>query len=111
MTEEYKNSIKDNTYYDNSGKQILLGDLLKIYHFGSGNRTQYVYHVVVMEKTKDFPVMALRAYYAAEPHCRLYVCVNKERVHKTAKIIGMQDWETKRKRIKIQINERLICLK
>jgi len=41
---------KDNTYYDKTGKQILVGDLLKVYHFGSGNQTQYMYFVVVMEE-------------------------------------------------------------
>lgn len=102
MTEEQKNILKDNTYYDQTGKQILIGDLLKVYHFGSGNRTQYMYHVVVMEETQDFPVMAVKGHYADKPHCRMYVCADKEtRVYKTAKIIGESDWETKRKRIKI----------
>ncbi len=101
MREKYLNKLKDNTYYDQTGKQILVGDLLKVYHFGTGNRTQYMYHVVVMEETKDFPVMSVRAYYADDPHCRMHVCVDKEtRIYKSAKIIGTRDWETKRKRIK-----------
>lgn len=59
---------KNNIYYDQTGKQILVGDLLKVYHFGKGNRTQYMYHVAVMEETKDFPVMALRCYTKDKPH-------------------------------------------
>ena len=102
MKKEYLEILKDNTYYDQTGKQILLGDLLKVYHYGSGNRTQYMYHVVVMEETKDFSVLAVKAHYSDKPHCRMYVCADKEtRVYKTAKIIGTLDWETKRKRIKI----------
>jgi hypothetical protein len=93
---------KDNTYYDQTGKQILVGDLLKVYHFGKGNRTQYMYHVAVMEETQDFPVMALRCYTKDKPHYRLYVvCDNEQRVYRTAKIINMHDWESKRKRIKV----------
>lgn len=94
---------KDNTYYDQTGKQILVGDLLKVYHFGSGNRTQYMYFVVVMEGmegTADFPVMSLKAHYADKPHCRLFA-VTKDRIYTGAKIIGTQDWESKRKRVKI----------
>lgn len=99
MTSE---KLKDNTYYDQTGKQILVGDLLKVYHFTSGKRNTYMYHVVVMEETQDFPVMAVKGHYADKPHCRMYVCAyNQNRVYKTAKIIGVKDWETKRKRIKI----------
>ena len=94
---------KDNTYYDQTGKQILVGDLLKVYHFGTGNRTQYMYHVVVMEQTPDFPVMALKGHYADEPHCRMYVAA-KDRIYREAKIIGTKDWETKRKRITTKPN-------
>lgn len=101
MIKEYLEILKDNTYYDQTGKQILIGDLLKVYHFGCGNRTKYMYHVVVMEETQDFPVMAVKGHYADKPHCRMYVCADKERVYKSAKIIGTKDWETKRKRIKI----------
>lgn len=102
MTQEQLDILKDNTYYDNTGKQILLGDLLKVNHFFIGKRMQYMYHVVVMEETQDFPVMAVKGHYADEPHCRMYVCADKEnRVYKSAKIIGVKDWETKRKRIKI----------
>lgn len=93
---------KDNTYYDQKGKQILVGDLLKVYHFTVRKRIYYMYHVAVMEETKDFPVMAVKGHYADKPHCRLYVVANNEqRVYKTAKIISELDFETKRKRIKI----------
>lgn len=94
---------KNNVYFDQTGKQILVGDLLKIFHFGSGNRTQYMYHVAVMEETKDFPVMAARCYTNDKPHYRLYVlCDNEQRVYRTAKIIHMYDWRTKRQRINIK---------
>lgn len=89
---------KDNTYYDQTGKQILVGDLLKVFHFRQGKRNHYMYHVVVMEQTLDFPVMALKGHYADEPHCRMYVAA-KDRIYREAKIIGVKDWESKRKRI------------
>lgn len=97
--------IKNNTYYDQKGKQILVGDLLKVYHFGKGNKTHYMYHVVVMEETKDFPVMAVSAHYTTKPHCRLYVLAdNDQRVYSRATIIGERYWQTKRQRIKINPN-------
>ncbi len=99
---EYLEKLKDNTYYDQTGKQILIGDLLKVFHFMIGKRKQYMYHVVVMEETQYFPVMAVKGHYSDKPHCRMYVCADKEnRIYKSAKIIGEKDWETKRKRIKI----------
>ncbi|MES2287525.1 MAG: hypothetical protein V4547_17655 [Bacteroidota bacterium] len=103
MTEERLKVLKDNTYYDQTGKQILVGDLLKVYHYGSGNRTRYMYHVAVMEETVDFPVMAVSAHWTTKPHCRMYVCTDKEsRVYKSAKIIAERDFETERKWIKIK---------
>ncbi len=93
---------KDNTYFDETGKQILVGDLLKVFHFRTRNKIHYMYHVVVMEDGKDFPVMAARDYCAEYPQYRLYVpCDNEQRVFKSAKIIHEKDWETKRKKIKI----------
>lgn len=93
---------KNNTYFDQKGTQILVGDLLKVHHYGTGNQTRYMYHVVVMEAAYDFPVMAARSYTAQNPHYRLYVlCDNKQRVYSTSKIISKKDWETKRQRIKI----------
>lgn len=94
---------KDKTYFDKSGKEILIGDLLKVFHFKSRNKTYYMHHVVVMEQTKDGEVMAVASHWKNIPHCRMSVCCNNaQRVYKTAKIIGEKDWETKRKRIKIQ---------
>ena len=94
---------KDNTYYDQTGKQILVGDLMKVYHFTSGKRNHYMYHVAVMEATKDFPVMAVSAHYCEKPHCRMYVVAdNEQRVYRAAKIIGTKNWETKRLRIKVE---------
>lgn len=91
---------KNNTYFDKTGKQILVGDLLKVYHFGGGNKTQYMYHVAVMEETPDFPVMAVKAHYADKPHCRMYVLAdNEQRVYMGAKIISGEDWRTKRLQI------------
>lgn len=93
---------KDNTYYDQTGKQILVGDLLKVFHFRSRSRNYYMFHVVVMEETEPFPVMAVKEHYADKPHCRLYVVANnQQRVYFDAKIIGTKDWQTKRKKIKI----------
>ena len=92
----------DNTYYDQTGKQILVGDLLKVFHFRSRNRNYYMFHVTVMEETKDFPVMACKEHYADKPHYRMYVVANNsQRVYLDAKIIGVKDWETKRKKIKV----------
>ena len=93
---------KNNTYYDQTGKQILVGDLLKVYHFRSRKKIHYMYHVVVMEQS-DFPVMAARDYTATKPHYRLHVlCDNEQRIYKSAKIVHEHDWESKRQRIKIQ---------
>lgn len=94
---------KDNTYFDQTGKQILVGDLMKVYHFASFKRKYYMYHVAVMEETEDFPVMAISAYYTTKPHCRLYIlCDNEQRIYENAKIIAEKDFETKRKRIKVR---------
>ena len=43
---------KDNTYFDQTGKQILVGDLLKVFHFRSGKRNYYFYpyHSCLMMK-------------------------------------------------------------
>lgn len=103
MTEEQLNILKDNTYYDQTGKQIFLGDLLKVFHFiGPGRKKNFMYFTVVMEETPDFPVMACQSYYSDKPHVRMYVCANKQnRIYETAKIISERDWETKRKRIKL----------
>ena len=91
---------KNNTYFDKKGKQILVGDLLKVYHFSSGKRKYYTYHVVVMEDG-DFPVMAIKGHYADKPHCRMYVIANNEqRIYADAEIIGTLDWQTKRLKIK-----------
>ena len=80
---------KNNVYFDQTGKQILVGDLMKVYHFSAGKRKHYMYHVAVMEETQDFPVMAVSAYYTTKPHCRMYVLAdNEQRVYKDAKIIG-----------------------
>lgn len=102
MTPEQLEILKDNTYYDQSGKQILVGDLLKVYHYGRGNRTRYMYHVAVIEQTIDFPVMAVSAHWTDKPHCRMYVCCNNERVYETAKIISEHDFRTERKYITIK---------
>lgn len=62
-----------------------------------------MYHVVVMEETKDFPVMAIKGYNSGKPHCRMYVLANNEqRVFKDAKIISEMDFSTKRQKIKVQ---------
>ncbi len=93
---------KDNTYFDKKGKQILVNDLLKIFHFKSRNKIYYMYHAVVMEETNDFPVMAIQNYCSNKPHCRMYVLANNEqRVFKNAEIINTMDFQTKRQKIKV----------
>ncbi len=92
---------KNNTYFDQTGKQILAGDLLKIFHFKSRNRNYYMYHVVVMEETEPFPVLSIKGYHSEKPHCRLFVlCDNEQRIFKSAKIISESDFSTKRQKIK-----------
>lgn len=94
---------KDNTYFDQTGKQIIVGDLLKIFHFRSNNRNYYMYHVVVMEETNGFEVMACKNYFADKPHYRLFVLANNEqRVYHDAKIISTHNHQTKRLKIKTQ---------
>ncbi|MEK6880769.1 MAG: hypothetical protein AABY22_14215 [Nanoarchaeota archaeon] len=103
MTEKKLEFLKDNTYYDQSGKQILVGDLLKVHHFTIRKRIHYMYHVAVMEETQDFPVMAVSAHWTTKPHCRMYAVTDKEsRVYKSAKIISVLDFETKRKKIQVK---------
>lgn len=92
---------KDNTYFDKKGKQILVGDLLKVYHFSVGKRKHYMHQVVVLEDKNDFPVFSLKDYTADKPHCRMYVvCNNPQRIFFGAEIIAVHDYQTKRKRIK-----------
>lgn len=94
---------KSNIYFDKKGVQILEGDLLRIYHFiGSRRKINYMYFVVVIEETKDFPVMAVRNYDSNKPHCRLYVvCDNEQRIWFDAEIIHQRNWEKNRLKIKI----------
>ncbi|MCT4252091.1 hypothetical protein HZP37_13430 [Elizabethkingia anophelis] len=93
---------KSNVYFDNTGKQILEGDLLKVFHFRTKRKIYYMYHVAVIEEAKDFPVLALRSHYNIKPHYRLYqVCDNEQRVYKSAKIISERDYQTQRLRIKL----------
>lgn len=93
---------KNNIYYDKKGKQILEGDLLKVFHFRSGRRNYYMYHVVVMDNRNSFPVLSCKAHYADKPHYRLYVvCNNEKRVYYDAEIIGEKDLQTKRLKIKV----------
>jgi hypothetical protein len=92
---------KDNTYFDQTGKQILEGDLLKVFHFRSKNRNRYMYHVVVMEETGSFPVMSIKSHYANKPHCRMYIlCNNEKRIYLDAKIIASKGTSIKREKIK-----------
>jgi hypothetical protein len=62
----------------------------------------YMFHVVVMEETPSFPVMAVKGHYSDGPHCRMYVLAdNEQRIYREARIIGVKDWETKRQKIKL----------
>ena len=98
---------KNNLYFDKSGKQILAGDLLKVFHFKSRNRIYYMYHVAVIEgvegSEKNFPVMAFKAHYSDKPHCRAYVVCDSQRVCYGAKNYTTLDFETKRQKIKVNI--------
>ena len=94
-------TIEDNTYFDQTGRQILAGDLLRVYHFSSRNKNYYMYHIVVMEEVKGVPIMACKVHHADKPHYRMVVAANNpQRVFFEAKIISVKDWETKRKKIK-----------
>lgn len=93
---------KDNTYYDQTGRQILAGDLLKVFHFKSEKISHYIYLVVVMEESQDFPVMAMCDYWNPKPYYRMYVAAdNEQRVYKDAEIIAMKDNDTERKQIEV----------
>lgn len=99
-----KEDWKDNTYYDKKGRQILSGDLLKVFHFYIGKKKKaYMYLIPIIEDTTfGYPMMRLRAHYTTQTHCFMfYLCDNEKRVYKEAEIIGMKDWQTKRKKIKI----------
>jgi hypothetical protein len=37
MTKEQR---KDNTYFDQTGRQILVGDLIRVFHFKNGKKNQ-----------------------------------------------------------------------
>ncbi|MDN5414002.1 MAG: hypothetical protein L0G14_09330 [Lactococcus lactis] len=93
---------KNNIYFDKTGKQILEGDLLQVYHFRTKSKIYYMYHVAVIEETKDFPVMGGKDYFSEKPHYRFYVvCDNEQRVYADAKILNERDWQTKRLKIKL----------
>jgi hypothetical protein len=96
-----KSNRFENTYYDKDGKQILVGDLLRVDHFKNGNKMHYMYHVPVMEDTKDGQVMSLRSYYGVKPHVRMFVVSDELGWIYNAKIISTLDFQTRRKLIKI----------
>jgi hypothetical protein len=91
---------KNKFFFDKKGNQILVGDLLKIYHFRTKSKIYYMYHHVVLEQTEDFPVMAIQSYISDKPHCRLYVICNN-RIYYDAEIIHKFDYKTKRLKIKV----------
>lgn len=92
---------KSNIYFDKKGSQIKEGDLLKVLHFRTKSKIYYVYHTVVIEETKYFPVMAGQEYYSEKPHYRFYVvCNNEKRIYNNAEIIYQRDWSEKRLKIK-----------
>ncbi|WP_027380816.1 hypothetical protein [Chryseobacterium daeguense] len=94
---------KNNIYFDKTGKQILVGDLLQVFHFKTRSKFHYMYHVAVMEEGKDFPVLALRNYDKEKPHYRLFqVCNNEQRIYHAAKIISEKDFQTIRLKIKVK---------
>ncbi|WP_126654093.1 hypothetical protein [Chryseobacterium aureum] len=92
---------KSNIYFDKTGKQILEGDLLQVFHFRTRRKIYYMYQIVVIENTNEFPVMACRSIYSEKPHYRLYVvCDNEQRIYKDAKVIYERNYQNKRLKIK-----------
>lgn len=94
---------KNNIYFDKTGKQILEGDLLQVFHFRTRNKIHYMYHIAVMDNRGEFPVLSGKDYYNAEtPHYRFYaVANNPQRVYLDAKIIYERDYQSKRQKIKV----------
>lgn len=90
---------KNNIYFDKKGRQILEGDLLKVYHFRTKRKINYMYHVVVIEQG-EFPVMSGRDYDSDNPHYRFYVVANDKRVYESAEIVYEKDFQAKRLKIK-----------
>ena len=81
-----------NTYFDKTGKQILPGDLLKVFHFRSKNKNYYMYHIVVIDEEDGSPEMALKTYCSDKIHCRMVgVANNTERVYFDAKFIAEKE--------------------
>lgn len=92
----------NNVYFDKTGKQILEGDLLQVFHFRTRKKIYYMYHVATMENTNNFPVMGGRDYNSNKVHYRFYsVTRNEHRIYLEAKIIHEKDWQTKRLKIKV----------
>lgn len=81
----------------------MVGDLLKVFHFRSRNRNYFMYHVAVMEDTKDFPVLAGADYTTPDkPHYRMYVICLDSRVFVEAIIVHKNDWKSKRLKIEVK---------
>ncbi len=96
---------KDNTYYDQTGTQIIAGDLLRVFHFRTRGKIYYMYHVAVIEETKDFPVMSGASYDTTnKPHYRFYVISSENRIFEDAKIVFKNDLKAERKKVKIPKN-------
>lgn len=89
---------KNNLYYDETGLQILPGDLLRVYHFTSGKTKRYMYHVADIEDGQ-FPVMVAHHYRRERPHYRLYIVADERRIIHGTRIIHKFDLENERKRI------------
>jgi hypothetical protein len=97
--------INENLFFDKKGKQILEGDLLKVFHFRTRSKIYYTYNVVVKVQNEKGEFFMIKDYSADKPHCLLWVAAsNSERIFKKAEIIA-GDWQAKRKRIKINKEE------
>ena len=46
--------IADKNYYDETGMQIEVGDLLQVYHFkGARRKRYYMYHIAILQQSPD----------------------------------------------------------
>lgn len=96
MSNEIRRKI-DEAVYDETGKQILPGDLLKVYHYTArrNRKKHYLYKIALNYEgywgANDFD---------AEDKSRHILQFDQRNVCVGAKVVYEKDWETKRKKIK-----------
>lgn len=83
-------------YLDKNLMEIREGDLLKVYHFKSSQKMNYMYHVVVfnpktnMLECKNYNIDGCVGHYRLKN-----ICSKKTKVHLTAEIVNSKfhiDW-------------------